>query len=232
MSPPSPRETSSRTPFVLNNKDAKPKDKAAYTKVVPLGTVIENGRANERAVKLSASPEYGYPTMFAYRVLIAIIQQAHRAGLVSANVEISRHQIAVALSLKTPGKREYEDIENGVQRDGGDVHPVRGTWYDRNTKSKAAEPRWRPPARAGPVPRQSPGCPARPGGHCRTGSITLGSALFQSLQAGYYNGVNFEYLNALNKNSLAQKLYSYLTKRTKTKRSSLSVCASWPCAST
>ena len=43
--------------------------------------------------------------------------------------------------------------------------------------------------------------------------MLLGEDLFESLKAGDYNGVDLQYINALNRSSLAQVLYSYLTKK-------------------
>jgi hypothetical protein len=66
---------------VLTNKEARPRDKAKYGKAIQLTPMKIKGLTVERTVKLNASTEYGFPTMFAYRVLVAIIQGAHRSGL-------------------------------------------------------------------------------------------------------------------------------------------------------
>lgn len=199
--------------FVLSNKEAKPKNKADYTKLIRLGTTAELGRTIERSVKLSASPEYGFPTMFAYRVLLAIIEKAHRTGFESPHVDISRHEIARYLGCRTPGKREYEDIENACNAMASMYIQFQGTWYDKSTKSRSQSRdgvhildrvQFRD-SRQGVLPGID--------GPRESGSVTVGEAFFQSLRAGYYNGVDLAYLNALKKNPLAQKLYAYLTKK-------------------
>src|SRR5689334_12823590 len=98
--------------FVLNNRDSKPKNKADYVKSISLGTVIVENRAVERAVQLNASIQYGFPTTFAYRILIAIIEQAYAKGLQSPKVPISRFQIARKLGYQSPSKKDYDAIEN------------------------------------------------------------------------------------------------------------------------
>ena len=62
--------------WVLHSKEARPKLNSDYSKTIDLGTVLnEDGRALERTITITAAPKYGFPTMFAYRVLLAILQE-------------------------------------------------------------------------------------------------------------------------------------------------------------
>jgi len=198
--------------FVLSNKDARPKDKADYVKVIPLGTIIAGNRAIERAIKLHASTEYGYPTTFAYRVLLAIIELARREGFQSPAVRTSRHQLARMLGYAAPGKLVYADIENACNALASLYIQFRGTWYDRQTKAS-----WQNRDGVHLLERvqfRDERQPFLPGLEAsESGTITLGQALYASLRAGYFNGVDLQYLNALKSSSLAQMLYAYLTKK-------------------
>jgi len=198
--------------FVLSNKDARPKDKADYVKVIPLGTIIAGNRAIERAIKLHASTEYGYPTTFAYRILLAIIELARRHGFQSPTVRTSRHQLARMLGYSAPGKLVYADIENACNALASVYIQFRGTWYDRATKAS-----WQNRDGVHLLERvqfrdeRQPALPGLEG--TESGTITLGQALYASLRAGYFNGVDLKYLNALKGSALAQMLYAYLTKK-------------------
>lgn len=199
--------------FVLTNKEAKPKNKAGYTKVIPLGTIIVDRKAIERVIKLNASTEYGYPTTFAYRILLALIQVARAGRFESPKVATSRHQLAQMLGIKAPGKQEYDDIENACHAMAAMYITFRGTWYDRTTKSSSQD-------REGVhlldgVQFRDERQASLPGleRESESGYVILGRALFESLKAGYFNGVDLDYINALNRSSLAQLLYSYLTKK-------------------
>lgn len=205
--------------FVLTNKEAKPKDKAAYVKVIPLGTILVGSKAVERTIKLNASTEYGYPTTFGYRILLALIELARRNHFESPKVRTSRHQLAQLIGIKSPGKREYDDIENACHAMAAMYITFRGTWYDKQTKAKSQD-------RDGVHllervqfrdERQAT-LPGLEGDTLESGYVTLGAALFESLRAGYFNGVDLDYINALNRSSLAQVLYAYLTKKDQGKR--------------
>lgn len=199
--------------FVLNNKDSKPKDKAAYSKVIPLGTIILDNRAIERSVKLVATPEYGFPTTFAYRVLLAIIEKGYAEGLQSPKVPITRWQIAKALGYRSPSRKDYQAIENACDQMASMYIKFSGTWYDRTTKKRAQD---RDAIHLlDKVSFRNERQATLPGleEEVESGYVVLGDDLFKSLRAGYYNGVDLQYINALNRSSLAQVLYSYLTKK-------------------
>lgn len=204
--------------FVLTNKEAKPKDKAAYTKLIPLGTVKVGPRDIERSVELNASTKYGYPTTFGYRILLALIELARDEGFASPTVRTSRHQIASLIGISKPNKDQYEDIENACQAMAAMFITFRGTWYDRARKARSQDLDGFHLLER--VQFRDERQPALPGfeGERESGFVTLGSALFESLRAGYFNGVDLAYINALSRSSLAQLLYTYLTKKDNQKR--------------
>jgi len=200
--------------FVLHSSEAKPKDKSEYVKLIPLGTIIDGKRAIERAIKLHASTEFGFPTTFAYRLILIIIALLQETGFANPTIRTTRYHLAKRLGIKRPSRKDYEDIENACNALAAMFIQFRGTWY-----SKGGMGRWQDRDGVHLLERvKFQDERTESGTEKETGSITVGCALLESLRAGYYNGIDIEYLNALKRSPLAQLLYGYLTKKDQEKR--------------
>jgi hypothetical protein len=199
--------------FVLTNKEARPLDEngeirlADYEKVVHIGLERVGTELAERRVVMNASPKYGFPTMFAYRLLLAVIQRAQQAGFGGPKVFIGRHEIATALGYSRPSSAVYADIENACFAMTAMTIEFGNTWYERR------EGHHRGRRGGAHLINEFDFQDERLGGSAGGRShVTLGDLLFDSLRAGYFHGVDLRYMNAL-KSPLAQRLYAYLTKK-------------------
>lgn len=217
--------------FVLNASDAKPlragidektgnkiryPDKNDYKRTIELGTTEVNGRTCVKTLDIAAHQEFGYPTMFAYRLLLIVIDEAQRQGLQSPVVYINRHQLARRLGYKTLGKSLYEDIDNAFRALRSVQLEFRNAWYDKEGKGRVGQLKctgliseftWDEEKQLEiPLPGEDAD------GVAKRNWVQLSSPLYKSLKDKYFSGIDLEYLNSLG-SPLAQRLYAYLTKK-------------------
>lgn len=215
--------------FVLSNKDAKPPiglgadgkpDLSEYTRSIFVGKSQLDGREIERSVTLKANPQFGFPTMFAYRLLIAIIDECRKTNFQSPLVYINRNELAQRLGNKKPGKSDYLDIQNALEAMRTLSLQFSDTWYDKKKGQRGnilcegliAGFRFVDDRQATlPLPGFKGIDPKR-------SYVKLSDVLFASLRENYFHGVDLDYMNAL-KSPLAQRLYAYLAKKDYRKQS-------------
>ncbi|MGA9521494.1 MAG: replication initiator protein A, partial [Myxococcaceae bacterium] len=209
--------------FVLNNKDAKPPigvdangkpDLSLYTRVLSIGKTIDAGTEVERSVTLKANPQFGYPTMFAYRLLIAIIEEARRHDFASPTVYISRHALASRLGMKRPGHKEYKDIENALEAMRTLSLRFAETWYQKREGKRGSVQCDGLISSFRFVDDRQVALPfvQNEEASSKRSYVRMSDILFESLKNNYFHGVDLDYMNAL-KTPLAQRLYAYLAKK-------------------
>lgn len=238
--------------FVLSNKDARPVRKDPndpknvlvnledYKRDLDVGEVeLQDGRLVRRKLSLTANPQFGFPTVFAYRVLLILCDEAKKQSrFENPVVYISRYEIATRLGYKKPGKQVYDDITNALNAMRTLNLTFEYAWYARApaaagdageaTKAASAIELSDTDARSGPVPNvRTDGLIANfafvddrqraldldgAGAEASRSHVKLADLLVNSLRRGYYNGIDLDYVNVL-KSPLAQSLYIYLAKK-------------------
>lgn len=182
---------------------------------------MRDGTVAEPSVEIIANSRFGFPTMFAARVLAIILEQArNRAGGFAGSdiVNISRWEIATRLRGKgSPiGKSVYDSIERALETLRTTSLHFRSSWHESGTEGRAMfikatgliaeyqffdERKERQPVLDGIIPPET-----------KRSYVRLSDLLVKSLRNGYYQGVDVDYLNAL-ASPLAARLYLYLSKR-------------------
>jgi YgiT-type zinc finger domain-containing protein len=221
----------------LNNRQARPKRVAVdastgepreyvepedYTQTFELGPHPADSQRRRQLV-MRADVHAGFPTMHAFRVLLVVIERAHQLGYAGQKVPITPTEIALGLGAEEPGGKDYRSIygsldalenvqlcfvESFYDRTARMVHPGRLT--ERLVKKTRFRLRARPTAAAA--------APTGVAGEVEPGDfVELGDALWRSLTSGYRFAVDRAYLNAL-PTELAQRLYSYLSKKDRASR--------------
>ena len=215
-------------------------DPADYTLELDLGRAPDDARKRRR-LKIVASVHHGYPTVFAFRVLVVVIERAHALGYVSQKVEITPTEIVNGLGIEKRGGSTYRAIYDALNALEGIELCYIDTYYDvtskRVTPGRRTErlvkksvfkatreddtPASRSLAFAGVKLPAAPAAPASgpevvptpgPPPNELDNYVELGDGLWLSLTSGYRFPVDREYLNDL-PNELTQRLYSYLTKK-------------------
>ena len=99
---------------MLTNKEARPafssreEAKRLYTRTISISREMLAGRPVERSLTLTANSNFGYPTMFACRVLVALIDEAMKNGLKSDTVGISRNELLRRVGAMVPWCRRHD----------------------------------------------------------------------------------------------------------------------------
>lgn len=200
--------------FRLSNKEARPTRAGGL--VDPADYVIEHvldvdGVARRKLV-VRADVHSGFPTMFAYRVLLSVLQRARELGW-PQRVPITRPHIRRDLKMKKGGSAlKYIDEALSAMR--GVTLVFVETWWDAATSShpgmreealiKSFQFRAEGRAKATSVRQQELALLDE--------YVELGDGLLASCKAGYFLGIDVEYLNDLPTDT-SQRLYAYLTKR-------------------
>ena len=212
--------------FKLSNKEARPnrgRDEDGkilyanedYTRVYELTMDWKkDGSHTRRVLEVRASAHYGYPTMFAFRVLLAIIDKAHKLNWENVQVPVSRPEICAALGCDDYGGTQFALIDNALEAMRAMSLSFHETWYDFAGKKH------HPGIRTTSLISNFSFAPKEPGKGARNQLtfggfqfVELGADLFGSLKSGYRIGVDLDYINRLGDNVTAQRLYSYLTKK-------------------
>jgi hypothetical protein len=119
--------------WVLSNKEARRLSSTASLDAVTLATYTKVLQLAEgSSVAIEASPKHGFPTMFAYRVLLVVLDTAQKDGLQSRLVRLSRYDIALRLGYRQPGSAVYDDIENALRSLASIKFEFRDSWCQRN----------------------------------------------------------------------------------------------------
>jgi hypothetical protein len=207
-----------------------------YTIEIDLGPVPEDAR-KRRQLKVRASVHHGYPTVFAFRVLVVLIEKADSVGYVSQKVEITPTEIARGLGIDQPGGSRYDAIYAALNALEGVELCYVDTYYDISAKRVTPGRRTErlvkksvfKATREDPSPSLTlPGVEPAPVGKVVStpnidgtadpeNYVELGDGLWASLTAGYRFGIDREYLNDL-PTELSQRLYSYLAKKDRSGR--------------
>jgi hypothetical protein len=212
-------------------------DPADYTVEIDLGPVPTDVR-KRRQLKITASVHHGYPTVFAFRVLVVVVEKAHLLNYLSQKVEITPTEIVNGLGIEKRGGSTYRAIYDALNALESVELCYTDTYYDATSKRvtpgrrterlvkksvfKATREDDSPPpsslalpgmdALAAPPVSGSPSTSTSEGTSDPENYVELGDGLWLSLTAGYRFPVDREYLNDL-PNELTQRLYSYLTKK-------------------
>lgn len=206
--------------FVLTNKEARPLGKngevhpADYTRTLMITTSESSGHTVEKSIVISAHQKYGFPTMFAYRILIALFDEAKKKNFSDPVIHISRNELAKRIGYDIPGSKVYADISNALNALRTLNIEYRNTWYEKGSGRHPGKE-----SCAGLISeynfederlaeKPAPGSPIQIGSWIRISDL-----IFNSLRAGYYNGVDLQYMNAVKKSPLAVRLYAYLAKK-------------------
>jgi hypothetical protein len=205
--------------FVLTNKEAKPV--GANREIHPSDYVrtayfSREGEEGERSLVIKASPHHGFPTMFGYRIMVALFEEAKRCGFDSPRIHLSRHDLAKRIGFDRPSKEDYNDLVNALQALRTLNIEYRRVWYDKVQKSHRGHE-----VCAGLISEfnfhdeRQAATPLvlMPGTRKSASYIRISDLVFESLRAGYYNGVDLNYMNAIKRSPLAVRLYAYLTKK-------------------
>lgn len=206
--------------FRLSNKDLKPKrenglvDPADYVTDYFAETTVAPGLQRTRKLSMKASVHYGYPGMFAFGVLLAVMKKAQDTKAPTRRVAITRPEICQALDIDRGGT-QLRAIDAALGALKNTELTFFDSWHDGHTR--AAHPgihiehlvtdfQFRPSPRdkAAKVPAQLAFNYAE--------FVELGAGLWSNLQAGYKILVDLHYLNHLPTDT-AKRLYDYLTKR-------------------
>lgn len=223
--------------FVLSNKDARPYVKDAFGKKVidpkdyirlhELGIVDVEGQFRPRNVVIKASAHAGFPTMFAHRVLLVLMEAAReQSKFYSPFVRISRHEILQRLDYSDPSAKDYRQLLDALDAMKDLSLVFHNSWY---AKGAEANPQGEVRSdgliasysftderqRALPFADGKP--PAVDGEPPEGSYVKLADLVLESLRRGYYNGIDLRYLNHLN-SPLAESLYIYLTKKDHNRR--------------
>lgn len=212
--------------FRISNKEAKPFHDADKELVNLADYVIEHildttGAARRKLV-VRADPHRGFPTIFAYRVLLAVLKHARVPAPNGSGrdwdwlqkVPITRKAIRQALKLKHGGSA-YDYIDEALSAMKGLTLEFYETWWDAPTKSHPGRReesllkhfQFRCEGR-----RKKKDSERQQELAIKDEYVELGDGLLASCRAGYFIGVDMDYLNDL-RTDLARRLYSYLTKR-------------------
>jgi hypothetical protein len=208
-------------------------DPADYTLDIDLGSAPDDARKRRR-LHITASVHHGFPTVFAFRVLVVIVEKAHALNYASQKVEITPTEIVKGLGIEKRGGSTYRGIYDALNALESVELCYVDTYYDITSKRvtpgrrterlvkksvfKATRDDDAPPPRsltlAGlelpefpDAPPAPPAAPQEP-----ENFVELGDGLWLSLTSGYRFPVDREYLNDL-PNELTQRVYSYLTKK-------------------
>jgi hypothetical protein len=174
---------------------------------------VRRGELVDKSVTVTASPEYGFPTIFALRCLVAILDIGYKRGANDGIIPVTRHEIAKAVGHSRPSTGLYTDILNQLWAMRTVSVDFREFWWDRANKSRLgtvvargliADFRFLDTRRHQKTPLAADGLPHN--------FVQLPALLLASLRAGYHHGVDLQYLNALRR-PLSQRLYVYLAKK-------------------
>ncbi len=182
---------------------------------------LEDGSVAQPHVEITANALYGFPTMFAARVLAIVLERARQRPstfLESEVINISRYEIALRLGYKPSaiGRSTYESIERALDALMSTALHFRSSWYVKSSQKRANfvkatgliaayqfyDDR---KERQAELPDLVPPDISR-------SYVRLSDVLLASLREGYYHGIDVDYLNSLS-SPLAERLYLYLAKR-------------------
>lgn len=210
--------------FVLHNTDAKPAvrvgpdgkpDLSPYTRTLGISKDVVDGRDVERSITLKANPQFGYPTMFAYRLLIAVIDELRAHQFSSPVAFLSRHELGTRVGLKRPSKTDYANIVNSLEAMRTLSLQFVDTWYVKKSGRRENITCEGLISGFSFVDDRQPSLPLDgEDSDDRRGRswVEVSRHLFESLRQNYFHGVDLHYMNALC-TPLAQRLYAYLSKK-------------------
>lgn len=156
---------------------------------------------------IKANPHYGYPTVFAMRVLLVIEDRCRHLGYISRKVPITLQEIAHGLGIKRPGGKNLKAIKNALYAMAGGHFLALETWQDPDTKTKLDTTGWDQLITGFQLGSDSSGAAVGD----LTNYVELGERFYESLRKGNRVGVDLKYIAEL-PNDTAQRLYIYLTK--------------------
>lgn len=201
--------------FVLSNKEAFPtrgKNDDGSPKYHPDDYRRVYEIAPGATLTIEASIHHGFPTVFAMRVLYAILEKARALDFPARAVPITLAEIARNLGEPAPNGRLIELLKQAVLAMATETLLFENTWYDIRQKKRVATTGGEHiitsfqlgsaefAARAGQL--TLPPC---------ADYVELGERFFQSAKSGYRVGIDLPYLNSLSRDT-ARRLYVYLTK--------------------
>lgn len=192
---------------------------------------LEPGEAGpvQRRVEIEVDMHSGFPTMFAYNVLIVILEKFAEDGFRQPRVPITRYEICRRLGMTKFAGAQYGYIDDAVRALSGLKAVFTDAWVDFPAKAESP-----PPTEAGAAKR------AR--GKTHTGVrleriikdyqfqkeserqpqlpnldswVELGTGILNNLRNGYRIGQDLAYLNELRemRAMTAMRLYAYLSKK-------------------
>jgi len=219
--------------LVLDAKTKKPvliQNVEDYTRTIDLGLDPHDAR-KRRALVITASLHFGYPTVYAFRILVVIVEKAHALKYASQKIEITPTEITKGLGITKPGGTDYRNIYDALNAlenmslvyvdtywdiTSKRVHPGRRT--ERLIKKsvfKATREESQPvtmPFPGIPAPEQKMGALGAEADAEPENYVELGDGIWLSLKAGYRFTVDRDYLNRLG-DETTQRLYTYLAKK-------------------
>lgn len=220
--------------FKLSNKEARPtrkggllsRDDYAYS----FTQVVRNsdGTLLQKSVTIEADVHWGFPTMFAYRVLLAIIDKLREqtgGDFSTARVSISRYEICQRLEMSSIGGTEYELVDHALMALYKLTLVFRNAWVEGQGRgARTRLHRGLRPERLilahDFLPEGLPGTEAvkvstQQAQLALSSWVELGPGLMWNLRNGYCIGQDLSYLNQLQRQrgDTAMRLYSYLSKR-------------------
>ena len=186
------------------------------------------GERLRRRIRIVATEEYGFPTVFTERVLYALFSLAQRQygrpnpiknPWLPANrrLHVSRAAIARELGNPRPSKADYRFIAEACHAMKNTSYEFQATWWD--TRSGRLKKLERSVSLLTEVQfyNESGGAQGElrfdDDGDAKISFVEFGSLLFESLTSGYCIGIDIPYLNAIRSSPLAHRLYGYLTKK-------------------
>lgn len=195
--------------FKLSRKDAHPnrgknadgtinKVMEDYTEEYHLGPSAK--------LVLKANPHYGFPTVFAMRVLLVIEDRCRHLGYVSRKVPITLQEIAQGMGVKRPGGKMIKAIKHALYAMAGGHFLALEAWLDPVTKKHVDDTGWEQLITGFRLGSDSSGAPVGD----IPNFVELGERLFESLRLKYRMAVDNQYIAEL-PNETAQRLYIYLT---------------------
>lgn len=219
---------------LVHPETGKPKlyaDPADYTLDIDLGSAPDDARKRRR-LHITASVHHGFPTVFAFRVLVVIVEKAHALNYASQKVEITPTEIVKGLGIEKRGGSTYRGIYDALNALESVELCYVDTYYDITSKRVTPGRRTERLVKksvfkatredddsiptsltlAGIEPPPPPAAASSGPRHEPENYVELGDGLWLSLTSGYRFPVDREYLNDL-PNELTQRLYSYLTKK-------------------
>jgi hypothetical protein len=211
-----------KTPDGKVDRTTGAKHEDDYLKLIEFPPDHRHGVVIERSLTIVASVHLGFPTMFAYRLLCAIIEEARNQGLLDAGrsddvvVYVTRYTLAKRLGYATLGSKDYASIISALKAMKGLILNFKGTWYDKAQQRPMHEVAGVSFIADFQLGQEDGYQSALPLNDLKNGGrsyIQLGKHFADSIRRGYFFGVDLPYMNALASSPLAVRLYSYLTKK-------------------